>query len=405
MKRTQFGRWAILLLIWMPYIVPLHSQVTIGADQKALDFETLRIDGNKQGLRLTRLNKTQRESLETVLMNANSNASDGLMIYNTESGRIEFWDQANRTWRTLSTEAYSFDNGLTFNTTTQKGELGGMLNSDTEIDQNGKTLNIGTTGTGAFTINDTDLAVTNTSITSIGLTNFSITPPSSNINFTVTGQNNVDVTVDDKKLDVNNATLVVTEDTITVTGSLHYIDGNQAVGGTNGTRILTSDVNGLGRWTQLTAVVESKDLGIKWPAPGNNGDFITSTWTDVTDEFTLEKGRWLVMGRMGTYTHSSTPTTASNYLNMLRLRQTAPSAATKYVSGALPERKSTTGNTDTETTSGAGAYCTPMMIAYIEVAASSEKFKVQFNTSKDRTRRARTNWMGTSYFRAIKIAD
>jgi len=108
MIRFKNLTWLLTILVTLLFITsPLKSQVVIGEDKDPYSFSLLELisdPSNTGGLRLPQLNETERETLKNQLLQFQTNnpgdiSAEGLVIFNTYTGCVEFWNGS--TWISL----------------------------------------------------------------------------------------------------------------------------------------------------------------------------------------------------------------------------------------------------------------------------------------------------------------
>jgi len=80
-----------LLITLLLFVTPIMSQVTIGSDAKPQPFSLLELISNSKGLRLTQIDEWTRDNVLKPLLVGVADAN-GLVIYNTDSKCLEFWN-------------------------------------------------------------------------------------------------------------------------------------------------------------------------------------------------------------------------------------------------------------------------------------------------------------------------
>ena len=91
MNRKQFLKLSFVLICILFFSkTTLTGQVTIGNEKKPENFSVLEVStvNVKGGLRLPQLSTTQRDALSVV----GKSEAAGLLIFNTTTKRIEYWD-------------------------------------------------------------------------------------------------------------------------------------------------------------------------------------------------------------------------------------------------------------------------------------------------------------------------
>jgi len=93
MKREKrlFGLLAMLVISFSFALPVVKAQVNVGKGVAPHDFSILELstDKVKGGLRLPQLNNEQRDAL---IKDSEKDVASGLLIYNTESECLEFWN-------------------------------------------------------------------------------------------------------------------------------------------------------------------------------------------------------------------------------------------------------------------------------------------------------------------------
>jgi len=93
MKREKrlFGLLAMLITSFSFALPVVKAQVNVGKGTAPHDFSILELstDKVKGGLRLPQLNNEQRDAL---IKDSEKDVAGGLLIYNTESECLEFWN-------------------------------------------------------------------------------------------------------------------------------------------------------------------------------------------------------------------------------------------------------------------------------------------------------------------------
>jgi len=90
------GQLSIILLILVLFVFPLKAQVTIGSDKNPEPFSILELEATLKagGLRLPQLDNTERLDVQSQFAadTEAAKAAIGLVIYNTETNCLEFWN-------------------------------------------------------------------------------------------------------------------------------------------------------------------------------------------------------------------------------------------------------------------------------------------------------------------------
>lgn len=339
-----------------------NAQVTIGSDNAPEEFSALQLDGEKRGLRLSRLTTSDRNALNV----AGNSAAKGLVIYNVDTEKIEFYD--GTTWISMG-QPHSVSNGLTKNVATGKIELGGDLIEATTIEQEANKMTF-TTGTGTLSVNTDVFSATNNTLAA-NADNFVVNDGTTDvfaISKTATG-NTINANIASSSLNVNSGALSVSGSRTTVGESLTYKD----TGGTYGVgKVLTSKADGEAYWKTLEPSAIIKDFKISVDqgtatADGSDGTLGTNLSTSaspITDVVTLEPGKWIITGMLYTYTRNQATNGTSTNLITMRLFDVTNNKAL-YFTGELPEAKASGG-----TSYNGGSFSGIPITCYIEVPSS-----------------------------------
>lgn len=385
-----------LLVLCSLLVLQAYGQVTIGSDKKPKEYEILKIDGVPQtGLRLPRLTTVERTALQTKMTGKES--AKGLTIYNIDTKLIEFWNGSE--WSQLGA-TITFANGL--QTQGANKQVGGPLTKATTIDLAGKNLAMNIQAGGQLAAGDV-LQATNTNL-NLGSAAKPITfsvEDASQEKFLAISKANVVSIAANKAGTVNiDGTLIVSDTQVEIpeTKTLQYKDGNETLPTGLSDLIMQSDANGNTSWTVLKPKTITETINVLGRT--NGALFAVNTWTPVSETFTLSKGKWLIMGRYVSYTRNvtnGTSTAAGNYLSMLRVFRPVDNQ-TISVTASLPEKKSTSG------AENSGAYASPNMVTYIDVAGADEVYRIDFYTAKANTHVPfASSWIGAAYFQAVRI--
>lgn len=382
----------------------LTAQVRIGGNTAPDDFAALQLDGVNQGLRLSRLDNSQRTALN---VEGNKEAAKGLVIYNTESGNIEFYDGTS--WRTLNFTLPA-KNGVSWNTTTGKIELGGNLIESTTIEQeaNKMTFNTGTGGYfnvngSVFSVRDTYIWCNNDNFTVKNGTNdvFKIGKNGTAINHVMN--------VGTSSLDVNSGVFNVAGTRTTIAGNLKYED----TGATYGTDkvLMSKDNTGEAYWGTLTPETTSQSFttistreGTPTTRPSSS-QYLSSSFTAITNTINLTAGKWIVSGMLYTYTYNQKTNDGHTYIAQLRLYRTSGTAKALYITGDQLEYKNTGG-----TSLSGGAFSAIPMTCFIEVPVG-ETWTVRIDASTETSNTyliKNYSWLNPnrgSSFKATRVND
>jgi len=87
-------RLVTLLAVILFYAFPLKAQVTIGSQDAPRKFSILELVSNESGLRLPQLSTIERDNLKLDELTDPDivQAAEGLLIYNIDTGCLEFWN-------------------------------------------------------------------------------------------------------------------------------------------------------------------------------------------------------------------------------------------------------------------------------------------------------------------------
>ena len=269
----------------------IQAQVTIGSLDPPADFSILQLEGAAGGLRLPQVSQTNRNAINT-----SSPTAEGLMLYNTNTNWVDYWDGLS--WKPVP-EILTARNGLHLDNHTVK--LGGSLIKSTNINLNGKTLNF-IANPAAFRVNTDVLQIIGDNVT-LQPTKFSVNTNA----FAVTGNNtNVSGT-----LVVNSRTtnkLTVSGQTVLQEGQFQYVDGRQQAN-----HVLVSSPTGEAHWAKLLpssrivkGVLNTSNTTIT--SSGTAAGSVNSVNVTATD-ITLTPGQWMVFAN---YTTNSSATEGNN---------------------------------------------------------------------------------------------
>ena len=124
----------------------IKAQVTIGADIEPEEYAILQLEGTNGGLRLPKLNNTQKATLQTKITGGKVK-SEGLAIFNKDEDAFEIWNGTK--WIKLSESAVVTlvaENGITIGSG-NRIRLGGSLDATTNINLNNQILKFDATAT------------------------------------------------------------------------------------------------------------------------------------------------------------------------------------------------------------------------------------------------------------------
>lgn len=272
----------------------MQAQVTVGSTNIPASFSVLQLDGVLGGLRLPQVTENDRDDI-----NVTSLSAKGLLIYNTDTDWVDYWDGVK--WSPVS-EALTARNGLRFDN--GKVKLGGTLIKSTGINLNGNTLNF-VTNSSTFRINTNVLQLKGSDI------KFQPTKFSVNTNvFSVAGSaiTMLPYNTGSGKLIVNsgvNNKLTVNNQNVIQEGKMTYTDGKQATG-----NVLVASSTGDAYWAKLrpnTRVLNGA-LASNATITGNSTP-TNPTIVDITSStLDLTPGKWIIF-----VNYSTSSTAAADY--------------------------------------------------------------------------------------------
>lgn len=378
----------------------MNAQVAIGSDSPPEDFSILQIDGHKAGgLRLSRLDTNQRDALAV----SGEEAAKGLVIYNTDTKSIEFYD--GNTWRKLGAGgSLGAGNGLSY--AAGVISLGGTLTENTTINQLGNNLSSSTSGTAELSVNN-DVFKVQAANNKFNADKFSILTPSGDsiFNVTKTGtKSRIDINAA-SGMAVNGNVLRIGNNSSSINGVLQFMDGTE-----DQDKVLTSDANGKATWKAMApaTTITPFSLSVSESYSTSNSNYIpgstsTITWGAITYDLTLAKGKWIIIGECYTYTHNYATSGNNSNLIYLRLtRKTGTSTYTPiYTTADMPEIKAANNSL------GGGAFATISIAHYLEVPDGGMTLRVEAYTPLTRTFLvSNVSWLNPgrkNVFNAIKI--
>ena len=390
-----------LLSLSLIAAIVVQAQVAIGTSKAPEQFAALQIDGVNQGLRLSILTTSERNNLAVT----GNPAAMGLMIYNTTTSAIEFYDGSQ--WQSLSNNISAIINGI-HRDPTDGIELGGPLTESTTIAQGAYTMNF-TTNSGTFSVNSDALAVTDNNV-SVNADNFVVKNGSSDV-FKITKSGATNAIAANGVLNVNNNVLSVIGNQTAINGTLTYVDGTQGAG-----KILTSNANGEASWQTLQPTTSTKHFAISI-TEGNpssspsSANFLTSTARAITNDLYLEPGKWIIAGTLYTYVYYRATNSTTNGSNapIIEVRLATSSNAVLYTTGNVTEVKDRANNRT------GGAFSAIPINCLIEVPAGGLTLRIQGLTTLSSSGNygmyliRNYDWLtgspGGSYFQATRIND
>lgn len=368
-------KYIILISFFTLLANGITAQITVGSLKDPEPFSILEIDGKWGGMKIPKIQESDKTAMEG-LFNAES---DGLIVFNETSGKIEFWNGSE--WITFTNNLIA-DNGLTAIVDTLK--LGGDLtNPVTELDLDNFNLNIKNSSASELAINDTMVVVNNRIVSILPATKFSV--------------NDTVIDIRDKYVDLRPASFSVNDDAFSMSGpGRTSINGSFALkdGTENTGYLLTTDENGNASWGALRPMGSISTGALKNDVP------FASTSVNITlSSITLTPGQWLIMAR---YTGRMNPSMAGMYHWItLSSRSTNIGSAsdTGYSSIGM------TGMNPEARTAGTGvySYSTPSIVHYVNITQETE-FAIFAGTSNSTTLASQTSsdYGGGSFF-AIRL--
>lgn len=277
----------------------LQAQITVGSEDKPASFSVLQLDGVLGGLRLPHVSENNRDAI-----NVSSPLAKGLMIYNTDTDWVDYWDGTK--WSPVS-EALIVRNGLRFDN--GKVKLGGSLIKNTSINLNGKGLNF-VAATSTFHVN--------TDVFQIKGNNITLQPSKFSVNtdvFSVTGNSiaMLPYNTGAGKLMMNTSTekLTVDNKNVTLDGKLTYLDGKQSNG-----HVLVASATGDGYWAKLrpnTTVAAGTITSSSTAITGSSTPSDPTIVNITSSTLNLTPGKWMIFVNYAT-TSSSTATNNRRYV-------------------------------------------------------------------------------------------
>lgn len=381
--------------------IDVSAQMVIGADNPPAGFSLVQLETieKKGGFRLPRLSQLQCDALETHLNGksvSEKGAANGLVVYNLDTGLMQYW--TGTSWAALdATYKLLGVNGISEIDTMDGGlKLGGSLNQNTAINQNGQLLSFPAAGSNdVFSVMDNG------------------------------GTSNT-LTIKDGKVGINNTTPSAKIDIVNTDANAKGLRISNS--GEDQGYLLASDYYGNAYWQPLRPLSSITEVKLHNSKPyGNNGNSnpaLTNEYVllnrNSTSPLRLSRGKWLIVAKYtGRLTgtsgsiYNSAPLTNSttninrdsrNFYSYLHLRKTTTPTYTgadnSYVGltigASLPSSQQST-YTDT-----VGYYVTPQVVYFAQVTAAEEYFWVVASSSKTNTT---TSAYGGSYFYALRVDE
>ncbi len=351
------------------------SQVTIGDSGKVpAEYSLLQLEKTEQlgGFRLPRLTQQDRDALKVDLNSKpldERTAANGLVVYNIETGLMEYWTGTD--WKTLESSQIRLltENGVTAIDPLQGGlKLGGQLNKETTLSLNGNNLNVESIGgDDKFIVSDA----------TGGDQTFSVS------------NGNVGVGTSDPqaKVDIRN-----TDSTLP---GLRISNSNEKAG-----YVLVSDQSGNATWRPLKPLSSVIYGTINNSAIyGGDGNVNTNV---TTNPLRLTKGKWLVVAKYSARVddrvgQGSNPHTYYSYIGLSKSNSPIGGLTSVSMTGSLPSQ---TRYTPPSGDNANSYYVTPQIFYFVEVEAEEEYYHVFANSSRFFKT---TPAYGGSYFYALRI--
>ena len=340
-----------------------NAQVTIGGGTPPSSFSAIQVEG-KGGVRIPRMDLTGRTTLTNSWDAAAKLKAEGLVIYNTSYDQMEFFDGTN--WVSIKGVQITASNAITLSGNSLK--LGGAEERNTSINLQDYKFN--TKNTSGFPLNMGTSVSVNEDVVNI-------TPGST---FSVNGSrmtiNNRNITMNPSLFSANGGLLSASSSEIGISGSnaLKYVDGNQQSG-----YLLVSDASGNASWDGVRpfgTVVRGRVVA------GNpvSGQMVNTTAADsiklyeldkkgdttgagriVSTTLRLNKGKWMIFGKLTARANSNLSTNAMYaWLVLQRRNGTSGSFTDVFRTGRLP------------LSTGGNSYCTPNFVYTVELTGTAE---------------------------------
>ena len=260
----------------------INAQVTIGSGSVPENFSILQIEGVTGGIRLPQLTTAQRNNLNV----ANNSEANGLVIFNTTTGKLEYWDGS----RWVALPITLAENGLSL--ASNGGiKLGGTLIENTHLSGGEQNLYFDLS-TGSFIINQSALVFKNTGIgvgTSSPIGTLHVDAKNDNAPTPTTNQLKDDIIIDSSgKLGVGMIPSTSDESRLQVNGTV-AIKNSGTISSGNTYLLTTSDGSGQTRWKKnvsLTSLVIGSSTG------GYSGRL--NSYGSVGYTIALPPGGWVI---------------------------------------------------------------------------------------------------------------
>lgn len=273
-------KYILFITSAMLFVNTLQAQITVGSEDKPASFSVLQLDGILGGLRLPHVSENNRDAI-----NVSSPLAKGLMIYNTDTDWVDYWDGTK--WFPVS-EALIVRNGLRFDN--GKVKLGGSLIKNTTINLNGKGLNF-VAATSTFRVNTDVFQIKGNNITlqpsqfSVNTNVFSVTDNSIAMLPYSTGAGKLIMNTSTEKLTVDNKN-------VTLEGKMTYVDGKQSNG-----QVLVASATGDGYWAKLrpnTTVAVGTITSSPTTITGSSAPSSPTIVNITSSTLDLTPGKWII---------------------------------------------------------------------------------------------------------------
>lgn len=293
------SKYVLLIAFVLFFMKNMGAQVTMGSGNAPASFSILQLDGTHGGLRLPQLGPDAIKNIENLFPPINKDQAGGLMLFNTETHKVEYWNGTR--WTT------AFDvkakNGLTVDSTDYHIKLGGDLYKTTSINlgkfdlQFVKRSNSFTIYDKVFDITGKNMTLTTPSLSVVDSLNLIFNANGNNLYVNPSGIGNFSINASK----VNK--MEVLADSVTITGSVIYKDEQNATPTAfkEDVVLVAADTLGTARWASLRP--ESKirkgklRIGLDnistygKTSPGGDGAGLVN----ITEEpLNLSSGKWLV---------------------------------------------------------------------------------------------------------------
>ena len=385
------------------------AQVTIGSAEKPENYEVLKLvnRGNAQGLRLPRYTTQKLNELSATFVG--DSKEKGLLCYDIDQKVPVLWDGTE--WVSIS--SYNFNNGLSV--VNGKPVLGGDLVRDTDLSTASHNMAFTTETNGKFSVNTDHLTILNNELRLGSETNKVDWSLNDGVIYDRT-ENSLFLASDNNGVALTSSTsanlLTAKDDVASITGEFKYTYPDLSGLDVKYPIVATpSTTNGDIAWANLlstttTITINTTNHTKEYIRKNgiNSGYYPQSSsssykWTQISDEFTLDTGLWLILGRYKFYVAQAT--TTNNYNIYVGIFNTT-TGELMYCSSALPERKGSGNSIENENIM---SYCSPVINAFfnIDETNKADKYVVKVMSVKQYVYSSVQNWFGPEYLNAIQI--